>query len=50
MKTITKTPKKTNHILHLLLSIVSAGIWLPIWVIVALVNAFRSDVSVTERK
>ena len=39
--TISK-PKRTNHILHLLLSIVTAGLWLPIWIIVAIVNAFRN--------
>jgi hypothetical protein len=29
---------KTSHILHLLLSVVTGGIWLPIWLIVAMVN------------
>lgn len=27
--------QKTNHILHLLLSLITAGIWLPIWLLVA---------------
>lgn len=26
--------KKANHILHLLLSIVTFGLWLPVWIIV----------------
>lgn len=30
--------KKTNHVLHLLLSIITAGIWLIIWLIVAASN------------
>ena len=29
---------KTSHILHLLLSVVTGGIWLPIWLVVAMVN------------
>ena len=29
---------KTSHILHLLLSVVTGGIWLPIWLIVAMLN------------
>ena len=28
----------TSHILHLLMSVVTAGFWVPIWVIVALIN------------
>lgn len=30
---------KTNHILHLLLTIFTFGFWFPIWLIVAVVNA-----------
>lgn len=26
---------KANHVLHLLLSLVSCGLWLPVWLIVA---------------
>jgi Na+-transporting NADH:ubiquinone oxidoreductase subunit NqrC len=26
----------TNHILHLILSIVTAGLWLPVWALVSL--------------
>lgn len=29
----------TNHILHLLLSVVTAGIWLPLWLLIGLNNA-----------
>ena len=28
----------TNHVLHLLLSIVTCGVWLPIWILGALCN------------
>lgn len=30
--------KKTSHVLHLLLSIVTAGIWVLIWILVAVSN------------
>ena len=29
---------KTSHLLHLVMSVVTAGFWVPIWVIVALIN------------
>jgi len=29
---------KTNNILHLLLAVISAGLWLPVWAFVALSN------------
>lgn len=29
---------KTNHILHLILSIVTAGIWVPIWLVVTIID------------
>lgn len=32
---------KTGHVLHLLLSIITAGLWIPIWIIVALNNAIE---------
>lgn len=28
-----------NHILHLLLSVVTAGFWLPVWLLVALIGS-----------
>lgn len=30
--------KRTNHVLHLILSVVTMGSWLPVWVILAIVN------------
>jgi len=33
--------KKTNHILHLLLSIITAGIWLVVWVLIADQNSHK---------
>ena len=34
--------KKTSHLLHLFLSIITAGIWLPIWALVALSNGIEN--------
>ena len=45
---IDKQQWKTNHILHLLLSIVTAGFWIPIWILVAINNAF--NISCADRK
>jgi hypothetical protein len=30
---------KTSHVLHLLLSVVTAGLWVPVWLLVALSHA-----------
>ena len=30
--------KKTSHLLHFFLSLFTIGLWLPIWLLVALVN------------
>jgi hypothetical protein len=30
---------ETSHLLHLVLSIFTAGIWVPVWVLVSLSNA-----------
>ena len=32
---------KTSHVLHLLLSVFTLGIWVPVWIIVALSNAIE---------
>ena len=38
-KTEVLAQKNTpNHILHLILSIVTLGLWLPVWLIISLVN------------
>lgn len=34
----TPERKKTNHLLHLILTLVTVGLWLPVWIIVAIVN------------
>ena len=32
---------KTSHVLHLLLSVFTLGIWVPVWIIVTLSNAIE---------
>lgn len=32
---------KTSHLLHFFMSIITMGTWMPIWVIVALINQQR---------
>lgn len=33
--------RRPNHILHLLLSLITVGIWLPIWLLVSLNDAIE---------
>lgn len=33
---VIKTGKRPNHILHLLLSLVSFGFWLPVWLLLSI--------------
>lgn len=33
-----KEKYKTNHILHLLLALITMGFWIPVWVLVAVSN------------
>jgi len=33
------TRSNTSHLLHLVLSIITAGIWIPVWILIALNNA-----------
>ena len=35
--------KTTNHILHLLLSLVSVGFWLPLWLLVVVSNSWENS-------
>ena len=36
--------RRPNHILHLLLSVVTGGIWLPIWILVAMTGGEKRKV------
>ncbi len=38
-KTMTQhTEPSTSHILHLILSIISVGFWVPVWILVSMSN------------
>ena len=30
-----------SHILHLILSVITVGLWIPIWILCVVLNAFR---------
>ncbi len=34
--------KKTSHVLHLILSLITAGFWVPVWIIVCISNAIEN--------
>ncbi|ABE67357.1 hypothetical protein PBI_CHE12_38 [Mycobacterium phage Che12] len=38
----TVLPVRTNHAMHLLLSVITCGMWLPVWIIVAMINSGRT--------
>jgi len=33
--------RKTSHILHLLLSVITAGLWIPVWLLVGINNSIE---------
>ena len=33
--------KRPNHVLHLLLSVITAGLWIPVWIIIAISSKER---------
>ncbi len=32
-----------NHILHLILSIITGGLWIPIWILLGIISMFKTD-------
>ncbi|QGJ89735.1 membrane protein [Mycobacterium phage Superchunk] len=40
--TPTVLPVRTNHAMHLVLSLITCGMWLPVWVIMAMINSSRT--------
>ncbi|QGJ88789.1 membrane protein [Mycobacterium phage Yecey3] len=38
----TVMPVRTNHAMHLMLSVISCGLWLPVWIFVAMINSSRT--------
>lgn len=41
---------QTSHVLHLLLSVVTVGLWLPVWLLVALNNRGQATCTVCGRE
>ena len=47
-QSVTRVPVKTNHVLHLILTILTAGIWgIFVWLPLGLINSMRSKKQVT---
>lgn len=36
---VVSTGTRTNHVFHLLMTLITLGLWLPVWFIVAIANA-----------
>lgn len=34
--------KSTSHVLHLILSLITVGFWIPVWIIVTLSNSIEN--------
>lgn len=48
-RAVTKQRKKTNHLLHLVLTIITFGLWAPVWLVVHLSHRWgRKERVVTE--
>lgn len=42
MQLISKK-KKTSHLLHIVLSVLTAGLWLPVWALVTVSNSLENS-------
>jgi hypothetical protein len=40
--TVVRYPPRANHALHPVLSVITCGLWLPIWLLVAIIDGSRS--------
>lgn len=38
-----RTDHQTSHVLHLLLSVVTAGLWIPVWILVAISHGLERN-------
>ena len=38
----TVVPVRTNHAVHILMTLLTCGIWLPVWIIVAAANSNKT--------
>lgn len=37
-RTVTKVPVQTSHVVHLILTLLTCGLWAPVWIIMAVLN------------
>ncbi|GAA0915004.1 hypothetical protein GCM10009557_88080 [Virgisporangium ochraceum] len=44
---VTTSPVQTNHLLHLVLTLVTCGFWAPVWALVWILNYFSENRSVS---
>jgi hypothetical protein len=44
---VTRQPVRTNHTFHLIMTLITCGLWLPVWAIVALLNKVSKQRVVT---
>jgi hypothetical protein len=45
---VTKIPRETNHLLHLILTAISCGLWSPVWLCVWIVNSLNPRTVTTQ--
>ncbi|AVI04430.1 hypothetical protein SEA_UGENIE5_34 [Mycobacterium phage Ugenie5] len=38
----TVMPVRTNHAMHIMLSVFTCGLWLPVWIFAAMINSSRT--------
>lgn len=46
-RAVTYTPRDTNHLLHLVLTIFTCGLWGFVWILMVVLNAMSKKKSVT---
>lgn len=44
---VTSVPVQTSHTFHLIMTLVTCGLWLPVWALVAILNSFSRRRHVT---
>lgn len=44
---VTKSPMRTSHGLHLFLTIITCGLWLPVWFLLTITHKFDKEKSVS---
>lgn len=42
LEAVFRSTRKTSHVLHLILSVITLGLWIPIWITMSLVNSKKT--------